>query len=257
MTLREKLERLRKLDDVVLYKWMAGGRRIAENFILLSDVRLNVLTCSGGRVVFSSAAPVLYMDKGRPVIQFRDRDIMTIISGPRKGINVFSSMLQEGEDASETRHCEHREVVDESLCPKWLEAKILAMGTSPVLPVAQFRMPELFRISKKPGLLKPIFNSALIRDIGGTREDSLDTLLDKFHDNLDKFGYYTEDGYVISYDYIASGGCCVVASKGITMRTGSCVHQMVAKAFRAECAKRHWKITTTEEDNGNVGRADS
>ena len=109
------------------------------------------------------------------------------------------------------------------------------------------RLPELFRISKKPDTLKPIFTSQLIKDIGGERGDSTQTLLQKFRDNLDLFGYYTDDGFVISNDYIASGGCCVSASKGITARSGSVVHMMTLGAFHNECDKRHWKIRTVED----------
>lgn len=253
MNLHEKLKKLKRLNDLVLYKWTAGSHRIAENFILLSDLRLNVLTCSEGSIVFSSAAPILYMDKGRPVIQFRDRDVMTILNGQRRGVNVAGCLLKAGESATEARYCESR-IVDEDHCPKWLEDKVMSLGNSPTYPVAQLRLPELFRISKKPETLKPIFTTALIRDIGGERLDSTETLLQKFRNNLDLFGYYTDEGFVISNDYIASGGCVVSASKGITARSGSVVHMMTLGAFRNECEKRHWKIRTVEDLKNDMAR---
>lgn len=252
MTFREKLSRLKRLDDLVLYKWSAGQHRIASNFILLSDLRLNVVACNNGTVTYSSAAPILYMLRGRPVIQFRDHDVMSIINGKRKGINVIASMIQGGEDAIEARYCGTR-VVSEDRCPKWLEDKIVQMGTSPTYPVSQLRLPDLFRISKKPETLKPIFNAQLIDQIGGLKTDSTEVLLSKFHNNLDLFGYYTDDGFIISNDYIATGGCCICASKGITLRNGSAVYVMSHKAFTAECAKKHWQINTRlEADNGSA-----
>jgi hypothetical protein len=252
MNLQDKIRRLKRQQDLVLYKWVSGQRRIAENFILLSDLRLNVLTCDGGRVVFSSAAPVMFMERNHPVIQFRDADVLTIMTGPRRGINVNSGFLKQGEDAAVARFCEHREIFEEDRVPKWLEDKIMSMGHSPVYPVSKIVMPELFRISRKPDTLKPVFNSAFIKEIGGEKGDSLQTLLDKFHSNLDKFGYYTEDGFVISNDLIASGGCCVCASRGITTRSGSVVHMLTKQQFVAEISRKHWHITTTEKEDDEI-----
>ena len=252
MTLREKIQRLKRLSDLALYRWTAGKHRISDkNFILLSDLRLNVLTCAGGTLQFSSAAPLLLMEHGRPYIQFRDNNVLTILDGPRKGINIMPSMLHDGEQAAPARHCECR-VINEDDCPKWLEDKIMTMANSPCYPVTQLRMPELFRISRKPRTLNPIFTAELIREIGGTKGDDIQTLREKFYANLDLFGYYTDEGYVISNDRICSGGCCVVASHGITMRTGSAMHMMTLTAFIAECERRKWSIgnDNTIKDSG-------
>lgn len=252
MLINQKLTKLRRLDDLVLYRWSAGQRRIAGNFILLTDLRLNVLSCSGGKVRFSIAAPLLLMVNGRPVIQFRDKDVMTVLEGNRKGINITAAMLHEGEQAAMARHCSTR-VVDDDNCPKWLADKIIAMATTPCYPVTCLRLPELFRISKKPQTLKPIITAELLRDIKGEKTDSTETILKKFHDNLELFGYFTEEGYVISYDRIISGGCCVVASNGINARSGSAVHMMTLTAFQSELEKRHWDITVKEAENDLAG----
>lgn len=253
MTLYDKLQRLKRMQDLALFKWVCGSKRVAHNFILLSDLRLNTLTCHDGRVVFSSAAPILFMERNRPVIQFRDSDVMTVLNGPRKGINILSRFLQPGEEAAACRYCEWREVVDSSYCPKWLEEKIMSIGNSPTYPVSKIIMPELFRISKKPETLKPIFTSSFIDEIGGSRSDSMQQLLQKFYENLELFGYHTDEGYVISNDYIATGGCCVAASKGINARTGSSVHMMTIRAFTADIGRRHWSIQMAKQPRRNNG----
>lgn len=248
-----KLVRLRRLEDVAVYKWTGGHKRIAGDYLLLSNLRLNTLTCSGGHIVYSSAAPVMYNVNGRPVISFRDRDLLTIVNGSnRAGINVPSSMLKPGEEAAPTRYCEWREV-DEDHCPKWLEQRIMSMVTGTVYHAYQFRLPDLFRISKKPETLKPIFSSKLIRAIGGDREDSTETLLKKFHDNLDLFGEYTDEGFIIPHEYICAGGCCVAAARGIPAATGSVVFTMPLKSFVAEASRSHWQIATALEENHEVG----
>ena len=245
INLHEKMTKLRCLDDIVIYRFVGGHKRIAGDYILLSNVRLNVLTCSGGNVIYSSSAPVVYNVKGRPVISFRDRDLMTIISGSaRAGINVVSSMLKDGEEAAQTRYCEWR-VVDADHCPQWLENRIMSMATGTIYHAYQMRLPEMFRISRKPETLKPIFSATLIKAIGGEAKDNTETLTKKFHQNLKLFGEFHDDGYIIPAEYICAGGCCVVAAKGIPAATGSIVFTMPLKTFTAECARRHWQIATT------------
>ena len=243
--LHDKMVKLKRLDDVVMFRWVAGHKRIAGDYVLLSNMRLNVLSCDHGKVVYSSSAPIMYQVHGRPAISFRDRDLMTIISGSsRAGINVASNMLKEGESAAQTRFCEWR-VVDADHCPLWLEQRIMSMATGTIYNCAQLRLPDLFRISKKPETLKPIFTSSLIKAIGGEPNDDAETLNKKFHDNLELFGQFNDDGYIVPNDYICAGGCCVAAAKGIPAATGSIVFTMPLKSFMAECDRRHWVIATS------------
>lgn len=245
MTIVEKLQNLKALSDVVLYQWRASQRRIAGSFIPLSDLRFVTLSCNAHSVVYSSAAPILYMSHGRSVIQFRDSDVMTVLGGRRRGINIASSLLQDGEEAAEARFCSWREVTED--CPKWLERRIVTMGTSMLYPVTRIIMPELFRISKNINAFRPVFTTSLIKIIGGERGESSQTLLEKFRQNITRIGFRTDEGYVVSNDYVAAGGFCVASSRGISMRAGSVVHMMPLSAFTKETDTRHWKITTAPE----------
>ena len=249
----DKMVKLRRLEDVAVFKWTGGHKRIAGDYLLLSNLRLNVLSCTRGHVYYSSSAPIMYNVHGRPVISFRDRDLMTIIAGSnRVGINVPSNMLKPGEEAAQTRFCEWREV-DEEHCPKWLEQRIMGMATGTIYCAYQLRLPDLYRISKKPETLKPIFSSSLIRAIGGEQGDSTETLLKKFHDNLDLFGVFHNDGYILPNEYICAGGCCVVAAKGIPATNGSVVFTMPLRTFVAEASRNHWQIKTAMEVGDEVG----
>jgi len=242
-----KMVKLRHLEDVAVFRWTGGHKRIAGDYLLLSNLRLNVLSCSGGHIYYSSSAPIMYQVHGRPVISFRDRDLMTVIAGSnRVGINVPSNMLKQGEEATQTRFCEWREV-DEEHTPKWLEQRIMSMVTGTIYHAYQMRLPDLYRISKKPETLKPIFSANLINAIGGEPGDSTEELLRKFHANLELFGEYKEDGYICPAEYICAGGCCVVASKGIPATNGSVVFTMPLKSFVAEASRQHWQITTAVE----------
>jgi hypothetical protein len=255
MDLKTKLTRLQTNADLALYKWTAGKFRMAGEFVLLSNLRLNTLACDGGRVTLSVAAPVLYMDRGRTVIRFLDRDVLTVTEGPRKGINVLGRFLQEDENAVPATYCMHKEIRNEKL-PKWIVDKVMSMGCSPVYPVSRIITPELFRISKHPETLKPVFNTAMLKAIGGTRDDSVATLMRKFQANLDMFGAQTDNGFVIANDYIATGGCCVAAARGLSLRSGSLVHMMPLSLYRQELLERHWTVCTGETKNEMEGSPD-
>lgn len=252
MNLKQKLERLRAETSLVLYKWTCGKTRVADGYILLSDLRLNVLVGDRGRVIYSVAAPVLYMDRGLPVISFRDHDVLTVTDGARKGINILGQFLRDDEHAVPAKFCTTREILDEHQ-PAWLVDKVLSLGCSPVYPVGRIIMPELFRISRQPETLRLVFSKHLIHAIGGKEGDTIDVLRRKFIENKEAIGTRTDSGYVIAYDHVASGGCCVAASKGITLRSGSVVHMMPLGAFRVELRQRKWIINTGEAN----GLADS
>lgn len=241
MNIHTKLSNLQRENNLVLYKWTAGKRRLGKNYIPLSDVRLRVLSCDNGVIRYSSAAPVLIQDKGRPNVQFRDSDVMTVIGGKREGVNIPIKFLKSDEQAVETRHCTHLDVTDDN-CPQWLASQIIAMGTAPLYPSSRIIYPDLYRITKAPSTLKPIFNSALLSNIGGTREDSIDTLMAKFQDKLELFGYFTDDGYVISNSYIVTGGKLCISSMGISAKNGSNVFMCPLTTFRAECSRLKWSI---------------
>ena len=245
MTLHEKIERLHELGDVVLYRWMTGKHRIAKDFVVLSALRLEVLSCTKNKLFFSMSAPVLYMDRGRPRIVMRDRDVLSITSGKRAGMTIIPSVLQDGENAVEARYCKRMQV-REDYCQKWLANKIMSIAGSSVYPVSRIIVPEMFRISKNPIVLKPFFTTGLLKDIGGTPNDSVDQLLQKFHANLSMFAKDTDDGWIINNDMIATGGCCIAAAKGIT-GSGSMVHMTTLRQFQTDVQSKHWVIGYSEE----------
>ena len=244
LNLHDKLNKLSRIDDMVVFQWTAGHKRIAQDFVLLSQVRLNVLSCNAGKIVYSTSAPIVYNYHGRPAITFHDRGLMTVIAGSsRAGVNIPTRMLKQGEEGAPTRYCEWR-IVDEDFCPKWLENKIMSMCTGVLYPAFSVKLPDVYRVSKKPETLRPIFTSKVIASIGGNPTDSTEELLSKFRAHLDLFGFKSNEGFVIPNEYICTGGCCVVRAKGIPAGTGSVTFSMPLKTFVAECDRMHWAIAT-------------
>lgn len=245
ITLREKIRRLHNVGDIVLYRWSAGRYRMAKDYVPLSMVRLDVLTCTKDCLIFSSSAPCLVMVNGKPYVNFRDRGILTVIGGPRNGMNITSGMLKEDETAAEARHCT-AVLVDEDHCQKWLENKIMSMGLSPVYPVSRIIAPELSRISRKTCALKPQITNEMKRVLGCAMNAPVDEIIRKFQSNLELFGKETDEGWVVAFDHVATGGCCVAAARGISAGSAM-VHKMPLYMFQMEAASRHWLISTAKE----------
>lgn len=245
ITLREKIRRLHEVGDIALYRWSAGKYRIAKDYVLLSMLRLDVLSCTKDYIMFSSCAPCLFMFNGKPQIQLWDHDILSVNGGQRNGMNITSAMLRDDETAVEARHCKSIEV-DEEHCPKWLENKVMSMGLSPMYPVSRIIMPELFRVSRKTSALKPQITNELKRTLGCAPTASVEEITKRFQEQLPMFGEKTDEGWVVAHDHIATGGCLVAAAKGITAGS-SMVHQMPLTMFRMEVSSRHWQITTRKE----------
>ena len=120
----------------------------------------------------------------------------------------------------------------------------MSMCTGALYPAFSVKLPDVYRVSKKPETLRPIFTSKLIDSIGGTPTDSTEELLSKFRAHLDLFGFNSNEGFVIPNEYICTGGCCVVRAKGIPAGTGSVTFSMPLKTFVAECDRMHWAIAT-------------
>ena len=244
LSLHDKLIKLSKTDDMAIFQWTAGQAKIAKDFYLLSNLRLNTLSCNGGVIVFSTAAPLVYNVYGRPATALCDRDLLTVLgNSQRVGVNIRCNRIKPGEECAPTRYCGWR-IVDEDHCPRWLENKIMSMCTGVMYPATHVSLPDIYRISKKPESLKPIFTRDLIDAIGGERDDTADVLLQKFHAKMDLFGFKTNEGFVIPSEYICSGGCNVIGAKGIPSNGGSARFSIPLRTFVAECSRNHWDIAT-------------
>ena len=253
MNLTQKLQNLQRSEPVVLYRWTAGRKRIAGDYVLLSNMRLNALICNHGTVRLALAAPVLTMSMHRPRVVFKDSDVLTITEGTRMGINITGGSLRDDEKAMETPYCFNK-VIDSDKQSKLVTDKIMSLGCSPYYPVSRVLVPEMFRITRRPETLKPVFNADMMRVIKGPRKDTMEDLLRKFHSHLDMFGTFTDDGYIIPYEYVATGGCVICAAKGIAVKTGSAVHSIPWCLFNEEMIRLGWSIETGKEKEDELER---
>lgn len=244
----EKLHRLYEVPDQVLYRWKIS-RSTGSRYCALSGVRFESLSCRNGDIVFSSAAGYLQYQFGRPAILFSDHDMVMAVSGTRAGCNFPSRFRKEDEEISKTPNCGSYNVGPNS--PAWLVGKVVSMGYAPYYNTFKIVQPEWYRSTKQPESLKPLFNAELIRLIGGNKNDNLDKLEELFKANLERFGSYEADGYVIPFSLVVAGGRTSCATKGISVKGGA-LHCMDGELFRAEVSRLKWRIKTGEEQDGGA-----
>lgn len=243
MDLAAKIRSLQTQENLALYKWTAGGTRVVGGaYILLSDLRLNSLVVHGGRALLSVAAPLLYMSHGRPKIALETSNVVTVVSGKRKGINTKLEWLQPSEKAVATKACLTCVLDPDAEYPTWLQKRILSLGCSARYPSAKILAPDLYRMSRSLDSFRPLWSKALVEAIGGTPDEPLESLMEKFKAAMQVLGIVTGEGYVIPADYIATGGCCIALAKGITARSGSVVHMMPCTMFLAEVCQNNWHL---------------
>lgn len=186
--LADKLRNLMQCEDIALFRWSSTAKRIGGGYIPLSELRLNIVSCEKGVVHFSMAAPVLHLAHGRPKITLHDSDLFRIVSGPRKNINVRHQWLKKDEEAIEVGNVMHCDCVD-GLITKMVANKVMAMGTSRSYPVIRIVLPDTYRLTTDLTHLRPIYSKSMLEAIGGSEQDTAETLKKKFIDNIRQFGF--------------------------------------------------------------------
>jgi len=243
MNLELKIKNLQRRENLALYRWTAGRSRIANNYVYLDRLRLNVILVEGGRVRFVSAAPVLYNAFSRSRIVMAASGICHVIEGQRKGCNVFVDWLLDSEKANDVDFTCDMVINDPQNVPAWIGNKILSMGTAPAqYSSAHIVAPSLYRMAREPENLKPVISNELIAALGIPKKSSAQEIRDAFRKRLELFGTFTDCGYVIDVEYVSSGGCVVASARGLMPRAGSVVFVMPATQFLKEADERHWRI---------------
>ena len=217
----------------------------AGHYVLLSDLRLNVLSCDNGVAMFSIAAPVLFMQVGHPVIRLYSRNVLTVTSGDRKGINICGYQLREGETAVQTRHVFEQSLESKNI-GKEAAKRTMSLAASLAQPVMHLVVPRVCRITKDPTQLRPMYSRQLLDVIGAKPSDSAEDLKQRFLDNLGKIGVELAEGWCIPGELIAAGGCAVVPDSGFSKRTGSMSFQLPLENLRNDLSVRRWDVNTGE-----------
>ena len=247
MNLKQKLGNLAKNRNLALFKWTAGGSRLAGKLIRLSDLRLNVLAIDGDRITLSISAPVVVYEHGRQRVRFFDYDVVTVVEGERKGLNVLTEYLKDNEKFTPCSLCTSRKI-DNADQPGWVSKRVLSMGCSPLVPVSSLVVPNIYRLTKDPSRLRLVLSKSLVAALGKKPTDSHEEIAHAFCSAGQWFGEWTEEGFLVPEEYVASGGMGVILPTGITAKSGSLVHCVPLNLLREDLARRRYEINTGGAD---------
>lgn len=224
----------------MLFKWSATRHRLQNGLILLSNLRLNTLLCDGGQVRFSASAPVLYSRRGRPDIAFHDKGVLVVIDGPRTGTNITMTDLRKSDVTTHARYTGQFDLLKDNV-PPWVADRVLSLGCTPAWPVERIVVPDIYRLSRDKESFRPIVTADILQELGLDKDASPEKLQESFMQIIKTVGMDTDDGWIVPFG-MASGGCCVVRPRGITIRSGSVPHQMLAGLFLQESNNRNWEV---------------
>lgn len=239
----QKILRLRLWDNLALFKWTVGNKRIAKNFMFLSDVRLNILACERGVVTLSVAAPFLFLDKNRQHLRFQSSGMFTITEGEVWNVNMPLDLLKGATKVVPTKHitetCLEGDLEEQ---PKRIQQLITKLGDTSSIPVSKLVFPEVYRIFREATTVTPVYTKDMIRALSSSPIMSIQELHDNFVAHIDRFATKVEGGWCIPNDLVVSGGVAVVPKHGFSNRGGSEVYQMPLNMLRNELALRKWQI---------------
>lgn len=236
----EKLEKIKQIkEDCILFRWRYLGNKIAEQFISITNLRLEIVQFKGDQVLLSQAVPVVAMRLGKPDVILQSDNITHITTGIRGGIVISGCKLRADEEGHKPKMSGSRYINEESSYDD-IDTVADIIKQAPY-PGIDMRMPELFRCSSNVVKMKPSWSQDLLDVIGGTEQDSTEVLFDKFMHFLSNFSVKTSIGYVIPYNFIHAGGMIIVDGTSIT-RNGGVVYKRSLSFFKQYVENHKWKI---------------
>lgn len=204
----EKFANLKEGPDKVVFGYRYVRQKI-ENYISITNLRLEILQVKGGRVMLSSAVPVLDISHNKGTVAFCDKDVCFITSGPRTNIIARTKYLKEGEEATPVSFCYAEELTEDSQLD-YLKRAVM-FHSADAYPGIDMREPEMFRCSKNPERFRLNFNTQLAELLGSSENEFKNATVfkEKFIKNIDSLACKTKEGYVVPFDWIYAGGMVI------------------------------------------------
>ena len=204
----EKFASLKEGPDKVVFGYRYVRQKI-ENYISITNLRLEILQIKEGKVMLTSAVPVLDISHNKGTVAFCDKDVCFITSGPRTNIIARTKYLKEGEEATPVSFCYAEELTEDSQFD-YLKRAVM-FNSAEVYPGIDMREPEMFRCSKNPERFRLNFNTQLadLLGVSDTEFKNANLLKEKFLQKIDTLACKTQEGYVVPFDWIYAGGMVI------------------------------------------------
>lgn len=242
MQILEKIDSA-KTRDCVLFGWKYKNSKLEKKYVSLTNIRFEALQIHNGKILFTQAAPVIRLVRGRSSVVYYDKDVLTITEGKRAGINVLSSTLLDGEVAHEASSLGTVEITADT--EERVLTKVADMLAAGGYPGIDMREPEYFRCTKHPEKLKLNFSSDLMQAVKAKPGSTAQELRECFLAALPTVGLPTTSGWVIPYDYVFSGGM-VIADGIAVLKNNAFLQERPYSYFLSYVNTHGWNLTTIE-----------
>ena len=242
MQILEKIESA-KTKDCVLFGWKYRNSKLEKKYVSLTNIRFEAVQIHNGKMLFTQAAPIIRLVRGKSSVVYYDKDVLTITEGKRAGINVLSSTLLDGEVAHEASALGTVEITSDT--DSRILTKVAEMLEAGGYPGIDMREPEYFRCTKRPEKLKLNFSSNLMEIINAKPGASAQEMRESFLASLPTLGMPTTSGWVIPYDYVFSGGM-VIADGTAVIKSNNFLQERSYTYFLSYINTRGWNIQTIE-----------
>ena len=236
----QKFESIRSGPDRVIFGYRYINGKLAEDYVALTNLRLEVVQISDRRVMYNLAAPVLEVRHGKSFIEFHDRDLVIPTEGSRSNILLRSKYLKQGESATPAPKCFYEEVTADS--DEKLITRVLDICGKPAFPGIDMRMPQFYRCTKNPSRLRLNYLPELLDALGLESGCSAEELKEAFLGSLQAVARPTNDGWVVPFEWVYAGGMVVTTSLDLGSRIPRLVYVRSNQFFNNYVKAKNWVI---------------
>lgn len=239
----DKIERLARADDFVIYRWITHGKRIENQYYRLADVRLQGIRYGAGKVSLFEAAAIPIASGPPNRLLLRSSGIFSILDGDHAGL--LSTEVPEGASFAVAQHTGVEEITQSS--PRHKLELVRTLVTSPYLPVCTIVLPNMYRLTRNPARLRLHVTQDLL-DAWSLPQGCSSADIDRaFQQYLDTCASNTGSGYIVPADMVHSGGTIVCDSMLVSRNSTSSIFGLPGATFDAVCAAKLYQILGKEK----------
>lgn len=243
LTLAQKLQKFESIRNgpsrvIFGYRYITG--KLAEDYVSLTNLRLEIVQISAGRVMYNLAAPVLEVHHGKSFIEFDDSNLVVPTEGSRSNIVLRSRYLKQGEVATPAPRCFYEEVTTDS--EEKLITRVLELCSKPAFPGIDMRVPQFYRCTKNPSRLRLNYVPDLLEALGLESGCSAEDLKEAFLGSLQSVARPTDEGWVVPFEWVYAGGMVVTTSLDLGSRIPRLVYVRSNQFFQNYVQAKNWNI---------------